>query len=85
MAEVLRRLGDERAFVVHGVGVDELPLDGTGILYDVTAAGIERREIVAAEYGLGYTAQIFAIISQLVNQSGGLFLLPKELPWESSF
>jgi anthranilate phosphoribosyltransferase len=52
MAEVLRRLGDERAFVVHGVGVDELPLDGTGILYDVTAAGIERRGIVAAEYGL---------------------------------
>jgi anthranilate phosphoribosyltransferase len=52
MAEVLRRLGDERAFVVHGVGVDELPLDGTGILYDVSAAGVERREIVAVEHGL---------------------------------
>jgi anthranilate phosphoribosyltransferase len=52
MAEVLRRLGDERAFVVHGVGVDELPLDGTGVLYEVTPDGVERREVVAAEYGL---------------------------------
>ena len=34
--------GTERTFVVHGDGVDELPLDGSGVLYDVTDAGIER-------------------------------------------
>ena len=52
LAEVLRLLGDERAFVVHGAGVDELPLDGTGVLYDVSADGVERREVVAAALGL---------------------------------
>ena len=35
MAEVLRRLGTERTFVVHGDGVDELPLDGSGVAYIV--------------------------------------------------
>jgi anthranilate phosphoribosyltransferase len=52
IAEVLRVLGAERAFVVHGAGVDELPLDGTGVLYDVTPDGVERREIVAEKFGL---------------------------------
>lgn len=52
IAEVARRLGTERTLVVHGAGIDELPLDGTGVLYDVTAAGIERREVIAAELGL---------------------------------
>jgi len=52
VAEVLRLLGAERAFVVHGEGVDELPLDGTGVLYDVTPDGVERREIDAAALGL---------------------------------
>ena len=33
IAEVLHRLGTERAFVVHGDGLDELPLDGTGVLH----------------------------------------------------
>jgi anthranilate phosphoribosyltransferase len=50
---VLQLLGDERAFVVHGAGIDELPLDGTGVLYDVTPDAIERREIVATDFGLG--------------------------------
>ncbi len=36
IAEVARLLGTERTFVVHGDGVDELPLDGSGVLYDVT-------------------------------------------------
>ena len=40
MAEVLQRLGVERAFVVHGEGIDELPLDGSGVRYDVTSGGI---------------------------------------------
>jgi anthranilate phosphoribosyltransferase len=52
IAEVLRRLGTERSFVVHGDGLDELPLDGTGVLYDVTPAGIERREIRPGDVGL---------------------------------
>ena len=52
MAEVLRLLGAERALVVHGDGMDELPLDGSGVLYDVTPACVTRREVVAAELGL---------------------------------
>ena len=32
MAEVVQRLGTERTFVIHGDGVDELPLDGSGVL-----------------------------------------------------
>ncbi len=52
LAEVLRLLGAERALVVHGKGVDELPLDGTGVLYDVTPDGVTRHEVAAAELGL---------------------------------
>jgi anthranilate phosphoribosyltransferase len=52
LAEVLRLLGTEHALVVHGKGVDELPLDGSGVLYDVTPAGVTRHEVVAAELGL---------------------------------
>jgi anthranilate phosphoribosyltransferase len=56
LAEVARRLGTERTLVVHGGGVDELPLDGSGVILDVTPAGIERRTIdveVLAALGLG--------------------------------
>ena len=56
IAEVARLLGTARTFVVHGDGVDELPLDGTGVLYDVTPDGIERRAVVAASLGLGKAA-----------------------------
>jgi len=52
LAEVLRLLGAEHALVVHGKGVDELPLDGTGVLFDVTPAGVTRHEVVAEELGL---------------------------------
>jgi anthranilate phosphoribosyltransferase len=52
MAEVLRALGTAHALIIHGDGVDELPLDGTGILYDVTPAGVERRTIDASAFGL---------------------------------
>ena len=48
LAEVARRLGTERTLVVHGAGVDELPLDGSGVILDVTPAGIERRTIDTA-------------------------------------
>ena len=52
LAEVLRRLGSERAFIVHGNGLDELPLDGSGVLYDVTPAAVVRRTVSPAEVGL---------------------------------
>ncbi|HEY2916803.1 MAG TPA: anthranilate phosphoribosyltransferase [Candidatus Limnocylindrales bacterium] len=53
IAEVAQRLGTDRTLVVHGDGIDELPLDGSGVLYDVTPRGIDRRRIVADRLGLG--------------------------------
>jgi len=35
IAEVAALLGTDRTLVVHGEGVDELPLDGTGVVHDV--------------------------------------------------
>jgi anthranilate phosphoribosyltransferase len=49
LADVARRLGTERTLVVHGAGMDELPLDGTGVILDVTPDGIDRRTIDTAE------------------------------------
>ena len=76
IAEVAARLGTERTFVIHGFGVDELPLDGSGVLYDVRADGsVERRTIAIAPLGLtvaptkrlaGGTAQENARITQAV-------------------
>ncbi len=51
MAEVVRRLGTERTFVIHGDGVDELPLDGSGVAYIVAGDVIERQPIDAARLG----------------------------------
>ena len=56
IAAVAQLLGTERAFVVHGAGVDELPLDGTGIVHDVTPDAIEQRFIDAAAVGLQPTS-----------------------------
>lgn len=52
VAAALHELGTERAFVVHGERLDELPLDGTGVIFDVTPGGIERRTVTAADHGL---------------------------------
>ena len=52
VADVLFALGMERAFVVHGDRVDELPLDGSGVIYDVTPSGVTRRTITPEEVGL---------------------------------
>ena len=52
LAEVLRVLGTERSLVVHGAGVDELPLDGSGVIHDVTPDGVVRREVDVAALGL---------------------------------
>ena len=53
IAEVAGVLGTERTFVVHGAGVDELPLDGSGVLYDVVDGRVEQRTVDAAGLGLG--------------------------------
>jgi anthranilate phosphoribosyltransferase len=53
IAEVAARLGTDRTLVVHGDGIDELPLDGTGVIYDVSPRGIDRRRVVADRLGLG--------------------------------
>jgi anthranilate phosphoribosyltransferase len=52
LAAVLHRFGVERAFIVGGEGLDELPLDGTGTIHDVTPGGIEVRPVDAAALGL---------------------------------
>ena len=55
IAEVAQRLGTERTFVIHGAGVDELPLDDSGVLYHVGPEGIERHDIPASKLGLRVT------------------------------
>jgi anthranilate phosphoribosyltransferase len=52
VAAALHELGSERAFVVHGERLDELPLDGSGVIFDVSPAGVERRVVIAADHGL---------------------------------
>jgi anthranilate phosphoribosyltransferase len=53
LAAVLQRLDVERAWVVHGaVGLDELALDGTSVIAEVTAQAIHVREIHASQFGL---------------------------------
>ncbi len=52
VAAALHELGTERAFVVHGDRLDELPLDGSGVIFDVSPDGVERRTVGAADHGL---------------------------------
>jgi anthranilate phosphoribosyltransferase len=52
IAAVAAALGTERTFVVHGEGVDELPLDGSGVIHDVSPDGIEVRGVMAGDLGL---------------------------------
>lgn len=54
IAEVARLLGTERTLIVHGAGVDELPLDATGIVHDVTATGIVTAPVDPGAFGLHY-------------------------------
>jgi anthranilate phosphoribosyltransferase len=53
IAEVARLLGTERTLVVHGAGVDELPLDGSGVVHDVTPGGIVTSPVEPEALGLG--------------------------------
>ncbi len=55
IAEVVGRLGTERTFIIHGAGIDELPLDDSGVLYHVGPDGIDRREVAASALGLRVT------------------------------
>jgi anthranilate phosphoribosyltransferase len=71
IAEVLRLLGAERAIVVHGAGLDELPLDGTGVMYDVVPAGVTRHEIVATQLGLA-AAPISALVGGTAAENAAL-------------
>jgi len=52
IAEVAGLLGTERTTVVHGEGVDELPLDGTGVAYDVSSGSVAVSTVDPAQYGL---------------------------------
>ena len=52
VAAALHELGTERAFVVHGDRLDELPLDGSGVIFDVSPDGVQRRTVSAADHGL---------------------------------
>jgi anthranilate phosphoribosyltransferase len=53
LAEVAARLGTERTLVVHGDRVDELPLDGSGMVHDVRPGGIETYPVDPSALGLG--------------------------------
>ena len=55
IAEVAQRLGTERTFVIHGAGIDELPLDDSGVLYHVAPDSIVRHDIPASKLGLRVT------------------------------
>lgn len=52
VAAALHELGTERAFVVHGEQLDELPLDGSGVIFEVSPEGIERRLVATRDHGL---------------------------------
>jgi anthranilate phosphoribosyltransferase len=52
MAEVLGRLGGERAWVVHGDGLDELTTTGPTMVAALDNGRLETFEIVAADAGL---------------------------------
>ena len=41
--------------MIHGAGIDELPLDDSGVLYHVGPEGIERHDIPASKLGLVVT------------------------------
>ena len=82
IAAVAALLGTERTFVIHGDGVDELPLDGSGVLYDVTADGIDRATVDPLSVGLrsaatarlagGTPEENAAIVEAILNGEPGV-------------
>lgn len=80
IADVARRLGTERTLVVHGAGVDEIPLDGSGVIRDVTQAGIRESRVDPGSLGLraaatgelrGGSAEDNAAITVLILEGRG--------------
>ena len=81
MAEVLGRLGGERAWVVHGDGLDELTTAGPTTVAALDAGRVEMFEIVAADAGLptarredlrgGEPAHNARLMRQLLGGVGG--------------
>ena len=53
IAEVAALLGTDRTLVVHGDRVDELPLDGSGVIHDVVGGGILSFTVDIDGLGLG--------------------------------
>jgi len=56
MAEVAALLGTDRTMVVHGTGVDELPLDGSGQVHDVVDGKILSFSVDVEGLGLARAA-----------------------------
>jgi anthranilate phosphoribosyltransferase len=52
MAEVLGRLGSERAWVVHGAGLDELTTTGTTTVASLERGKVETFEVAPGDFGL---------------------------------
>jgi len=53
MAKVLKELGCERGFVVHGVdGIDEVSIIGRTLVAEIGAGEVRRREVVPEDFGL---------------------------------
>ncbi len=53
IAEVAALLGTDRTLVVHGDGVDELPLDGSGVVHDVIGGASLMFSVDSEALGLG--------------------------------
>jgi anthranilate phosphoribosyltransferase len=53
VAEVAALLGTDRTLVVHGDGIDELPLDGSGVVRDVGDGAARTVSVDVDELGLG--------------------------------
>jgi anthranilate phosphoribosyltransferase len=51
-AETLRALGRERAWAVHGDGMDELATTGPSEIYDVSSSGVRCFEVTASDLGI---------------------------------
>src|SRR5438067_595785 len=52
LAEVLRKLGSERAWVVHGEGMDELTTTGTSMVAELNDGNVTSFEVKPEELGL---------------------------------
>lgn len=52
VAAVAAQLGTERTLIIHGHGLDELPLDGTGVIHDVSRGEVLVRVVTPAAVGL---------------------------------